>query len=191
MLKRSSLALALLAGACATNPDGGRLHEIPKGLVHVVFTGIDTAPREDLSWREALRLQERAREELQRTARDEGHVAWFFHAFDEDDLIFILARWQPGQLGGTYEVTARYSVPRTRRGERMLGVADEIAEYERGVGKIHAGMSLAEVEAVRGKPDQLVELGPFGAFDIIYPDLCVRFLKGRAAHLWSPERCQP
>ncbi|WAS93615.1 hypothetical protein [Nannocystis punicea] len=191
MLKRCALALTLLAAACATNQDGGRLREIPKGLVHVVFTGIDQAPREDLSWREALRLQERAREELKRTAREEGHVAWFFHAFDEEDLVFILARWHAGQLGGTYEALARYTVPRTRRGEQELGVADEIAEYERGVGKVHAGMSLAEVEAVRGKPDRRVELGPFGAFDILYPDLCVRFLEGRAAHLWSPERCQP
>ncbi|MDC0722384.1 hypothetical protein [Nannocystis bainbridge] len=191
MLKPCTLALALLAGACATQPDRGRWREIPKGLVHVVFTGIDAAPSESIGWREAVDLQNKAREELQRTVREEGHVAWFFHAFDDDDLVFILARWHAGGLGGTYEVFTRYLVPRGRRGERMLGVADEIAEYERGVGKVRAGMSLADVETVRGKPDKLVELGPFGAFDVVYPDLCVRFLEGRAAHLWSPERCQP
>lgn len=188
-----ALVLVVLASvACAGGRRDGRLHEIPKGLVHVVFTGFADAPLESLSAREAVALQMKVREEFTRTARDEGHVAWFFHAFDDDDLIFILARWNSGErIGGTYEVFARYDVPRSRRTERLLGVADEIAEYERGVGKVRAGMSLAEVEAVRGPPDELVQLGPVGAFDILYPDLCVRFLAGRAAHLWAPERCRP
>ncbi|MDC0673644.1 hypothetical protein [Nannocystis radixulma] len=190
MLKRLPAALAFALCACASG--SGRMHEIPKGLVHVTFRGFESAPRETLSGREAIDLQNKAREEMQRTIRDDGHVAWFFHGFDDDDLVFILARWDPGErIGGTYEVFARYHVSRGRRLERLLGVADEIAEYEKGVGKVRAGMSLADVEALRGKPERLVELGPVGAFDLIYPDLCVRFLEGRAAHLWSPERCQP
>lgn len=193
MNRRSPAALVLsLACACASARPDERLHEVPKGLVHVIFTGIAEAPLEPLSGREAVALQTRVQAELERTVREEGHVAWFFHAFDHDDLFFILARWNSGErVGGTYEVFARYEVPRSRRTERMLGVAEEIAEYERGIGKVRAGMSLAEVEAVRGPPDDLVQLGPVGAFDLLYPDLCIRFLEGRAAHLWSPERCQP
>lgn len=191
MLKRTSAALAFALAGCATAPDSGRMHEVPKGLVHVVFTGFESAPLESISGREALELQTRAREELQRTIRDEGHVAWFFHGFDDDDLVFILARWNPGErIGGTYEVFARYHVPRSRRLERRLGVADEIAEYERGIGPVHAGMSLQEVEAQRGRPETVIQLGPYGAFDYVYPDVCVRFLEARAAHVWPPERCQ-
>ena len=186
-------ALAVLALACATaHPAVGHLHVVPKGLVHVVFRGIAEAPLVELSGREAIALQKKIAEELRRTYGDEGHVAWFFHAFDEDDLIFIVARWRDGEvLGGTYEVFTRYQVRRTRRIEQALGVADEIAAYERGVGPVRAGMSQAEVEAAHGKPDAVIQLGPFGAFDYVYPDLCVRFLEGRAAHLWAPERCRP
>lgn len=185
--------LAALTLACASaRPDGGLLHVVPKGLVHVVFTGIAEAPLQELSGREALALHEKVDAELKRTYRDEGHVAWFFHAFDEDDLFFIVARWHAGAVsGGTYEVFTRYEVRRTRRIERALGVADEIAAYERGIGQVRAGMSLAEVEAARGKPEEVVQLGPVGSFDYVYPDLCVRFLEGRAAHLWAPDRCRP
>lgn len=194
MLKPALAALALAlfvhaAAACASTD--GRLHVVPKGLARVTFVGFDAAPVESLSGREAVALQMKTREEFTRTARDEGHVAWFFHAFDDDRLVFVLASWRSHErLGGTYEVFARYDVPRSRRTERMLGVADEIAEYERGVGKLRAGMSLSEVEAVRGAPDEVIRLGPPGAFDVLYPDLCVRFLEGRAAHLWPPERCR-
>jgi hypothetical protein len=189
---RCASGLLALALACASARHDGQLHVVPKGLVHVVFTRIAEAPREELSAREAIALREKIEAERARTYRDEGHVAWFFHAFDDDDLVFIVARWQPGEvIGGTYEAIARYEVRRTARIERALGVADEIAEYERGVGRVHAGMSHAEVEAARGKPDAVIQLGPFGAFDYIYPDLCVRFLEGRAAHLWAPDRCRP
>ncbi|MBZ5714027.1 hypothetical protein [Nannocystis pusilla] len=50
---------------------------------------------------------------------------------------------------------------------------------------------VACTRSARGEPEQLVELGPVGAFDLIDPDPCVRLLDGRAAHLWSPERCRP
>jgi hypothetical protein len=188
---RPLLALPLLAAlGCAHGPDT-TFHVVPKGLVHVVFTGVDAAPLEELSGREAIALHDKVTAEHARTAREEGHVAWFFHAFDADQLIFFVARWEPGDvIGGTYHVLTRYEVRRTRKSERALGVADEIAEYERGIGPVHAGMSLQEVEATRGRPELVYPLGPFGAFDYVYPDVCVRFLEGRAAHVWPPDRCQ-
>lgn len=188
----STLALALLAvlGCAHAGPDT-TFHVVPKGLVHVVFTGVDEAPLEELSSKQAIALHDKVRAEHQRTAAQEGHVAWFFHAFDADQLIFFVARWDPGDvIGGTYHVLTRYEVRRTRRVERALGVADEIAEYERGIGPVHAGMSLQEVEAQRGRPETVIQLGPYGAFDYVYPDVCVRFLEARAAHVWPPERCQ-
>lgn len=187
-LGRRSLALALLLG-CAHRPDT-TFHVVPKGLVHVVFTGVDEAPLEELTGKQAVALHDKVRAEHARTATEDGHVAWFFHAFDRDQLIFFVARWDPADVvGGTYHVLTRYEVRRTRKLERALDVADEIAEYERGIGTVHAGMSLQEVENQRGRPETVVPLGPFGAFDYVYPDLCVRFLEGRAAHVWPPDRC--
>lgn len=194
--QRPALALAAALAAadlgCASARPDTTFHEVPKGLVHVVFTGIAEAPLEELSGREAVALRDKVTAEHARTYLQEGHVAWFFHAFDEDQLIFFVARWDPADIiGGTYHVLARYDVRRTRRTERALGVADEIAEYERGIGRVRAGMSLQEIEAILGKPGQVIQLGPVGAFDYLYPDLCVRFLEGRAAHLWPPDRCKP
>jgi hypothetical protein len=186
---RSTLALLAVLGCAHAGPDT-TFHEVPKGLVHVVFTGVDEAPLEELSAREAIALHAKVKAERARTAQQEGHVAWFFHAFDADQLIFFVARWEPGEpLGGTYHVLTRYEVRRTRKVEKALDVADEIAEYERGIGPVHAGMSQQEVEAQRGRPETVIELGPVGAFDYVYPDVCVRFLEGRAAHVWAPERC--
>lgn len=185
-LRRLSLALTLLLG-CAHQHD---LLVVPKGLVHVTFTGLDEAPLEHISGREAIALHAKVKSEAARTAREDGHVAWFFHAFDSEELIFFVARYEQGPTTGTYHVLTRYEVRRTARVERALGVADEIAEYERGVGPVHAGMSMQEVEAARGKPDKVVPLGPWGAYDYVYPDVCVRILEGRAAHVWPAERCK-
>lgn len=183
-------SLAVTLAGCAGSRSG-TLHEVPKGLVHVVFTGLDEAPSDQLSGREAVKLRDKIDEEHRRTYLDDGHAAWFFHAFDEDELYFIVARWEGGDVvGGTYHVLTRYEVRRTRRIEKALGVADEIAEYERGVGKVRAGMSLHEVQDLRGAPDHVIQLGPVGAFDYVYKDLCVRFLEGRAAHLWPAESCR-
>ncbi len=188
--RRIALALAVLATGCGHRH--GVFHEVPKGLVHVVFTGIAGSPLEELSRREAIDLRDLIAAERERTHLQEGHVAWFFHGFDDEHLYFVVAHWHPGEVvGGTYHVVSRYEVTRSRRAERDLGVADEIAEYEKGVGTLRAGMSLQEVEALRGKPGAVVQLGPVGAFDYIYDDICVRFLEGRAAHLWPPAQCKP
>lgn len=192
MTTRRSLALALLLATGCAHTQHGTFHEVPKGLVHVVFSGVAESPLQTISGREAIALRDKVVAEHERTYLQEGHVAWFFHGFDDEHLIFLVARWDAAELvGGTYHVISRYEVNRSRRIERALGVADEIAEYERGVGKVHAGMSLPEVEALRGKPGAVIQLGPVGAFDYVYDDLCVRFLEGRAAHLWPPDRCKP
>lgn len=193
MHARALIGLIVAAGlGCAGTRASSGFHEVPQGLVHVVFTEVDVAPLEELSGREAVKLREKVAAEHRRTYLDEGHVAWFFHGFDEEQLYFFVARWEPGDIvGGTYHVLTRYEVRRTRRVERALGVADDIAEYERGAGGLRAGMSQQEVEAARGVPERVIQLGPWGAFDYVYKDICVRFLEGRAAHLWEPSRCAP
>lgn len=185
-----ALALALAGPGCAH--EHGAFREVPKGLVHVVFKDIAGSPLQELSGREAIALRDLIAAERERTYLQEGHVAWFFHGFDDEHLIFLVAHWHPAEVvGGAYHVLSRYEVPRSRRLERALDVADLIADYEKGAGKVRAGMSQQEVEARRGKPETVIQLGPFGAFDYIYDDLCVRFLEGRAAHLWKPEQCRP
>jgi hypothetical protein len=67
----------------------------------------------------------------------------------------------------------------------------EIREYETGQAGVRAGMSPAEVEAIKGKPTEVNELGPFGAFDWRYADVCVRFLENRVAFTRELRACGP
>jgi predicted esterase len=163
--------------------EAGR-HVIPQGLVHVKFTGTETAPLADTSADEAARIRERAEIAYRETYRDSGHRRWFFDAFDTRFLFFFIARWTPdARLGGTYAAERRYRVPRTPGAERALGVSDAIRQYEVGDQGVKAGMSVTEVEAVLGKPAQRRELGPVGSFDYSYPAACVRFLGFKVAHV--------
>ncbi|MBL9104602.1 MAG: hypothetical protein JNL82_26895 [Myxococcales bacterium] len=189
----AALGLAVLLDACdpadTRPPDSGR-HVVPLGLVHASFRGLDTAPGERLSLSEALTVRAAARDH----EAEHSHLLWFFHAFDRRTLVFIVARWQPLQPDGhgrLYTAERRIEVRRDRRSVRALDVASTIAEYERGRGDLRAGMTPAAVERRRGPPDQVHQLGPFGSFDYVYPDLCARFLAGRVAHLWPRDSCHP
>ena len=187
-----ALACLVLACATATPPDesiADERHVIPQGLVHVGFRDLDTAPLERIPLREALRLRDVVEHERLITSRDPNHRAWFFHAFDRRTLEFFVARWQPLRQGGTYTAERRILVRRSDHAARALAVDDTIAGYEQGRGDLRAGMSAADVERRRGLPQQVIQLGPVGAFDHVYPDLCVRFLSGRVAHLWPRAAC--
>jgi hypothetical protein len=180
------LLLACRPAADSTPPDR---HVIPLGLVHVALRGIDEAPAERLSLDAAADLYNVTETEYEATYRNPGHRRWFFHAFDRDTLVFLVALWQPRELGGTYTVVRRIVVRRTRRAALVLDVARRIAEYEHGTGDLRAGMTPEEVERRRGPPERVEELGPVGSFDYIYSDLCARFLSGKVAHLWPRESC--
>lgn len=194
----SRLALAalliLITPACdpadTRPPDAGR-HIIPQGLVHVSFRDLDTAPVERLPLHEALTVRAAATRDHETYYQEPGHRLWFFHAFDRRTLVFIVARWQPLHHGGIYTAERRIHVRRDRHSVLALDVAGTIAQYERGTGDLRAGMTPADVERRRGPPEQVNQLGPFGSFDYIYPDLCARFLDARVARLWPRSACLP
>jgi len=191
MSPRIGALLVLLACHPASDSTDPDRHVIPQGLVHVAFTGEDSAPRERLALRDALVVRDATELAYRTTHRDSGHRKWFFHAFDRRFLEFQVARWQPRDLGGTYVVERRIFVRRDRRATAALAVADRISEYEHGTGDLRAGMTPEEVTRRRGPPEHVQQLGPFGSFDFIYTDLCVRFLDGHAAHLWPRASCIP
>lgn len=189
MSPRIGALLVLLACEPTGDSTSPHHHVIPQGLVHVAFAGEDTAPRERLALRDALAVRAATELAYRTTNRDSGHRRWFFHAFDRHFLEFQVARWQPRDLGGTYVVERRIFVRRDRRASDALAVTDRIAEYEQGAGDLRAGMTPEEVTRRRGPPEHVQQLGPFGAFDFVYADRCIRFLDGRAAHLWPRTSC--
>jgi hypothetical protein len=165
-------------------------HVIPNGLVHVVLVGFDEAPAIELEAADARARQDDLERRLKDTYRDPNHERWFFHAFDAREMEFVIAKWEPhAPVGGRYVAVQRIRVARSPDAERALLVADVIKQYEQGEGGVRAGMTPEEVRAAKGAPNQEQQLGPFGAFDWIYPDQCVRFLQGRVAHVWEASRC--
>ncbi|MCA9637999.1 MAG: hypothetical protein KC420_18350 [Myxococcales bacterium] len=193
-----ALALAVAASGC-TGPKGqvsdnpepaaaGARQVIPQGLVHVGFVDVDAAPAKTFPWRDAAAL----RDEINRgqVGGEAGHLRWFFHAFDRRHMWFFIGRYEPREpVGGVYRAERQVIVRRSRAAELGLGVAATIAGYERGQVGLRAGMSPEEVEARHGAPQQVIQLGPFGAFDYIYADICVRFLENQASHILARELC--
>jgi hypothetical protein len=75
---------------------------MPNGVVHVLLVGFDAAPAVDLDADAALAKQGAVDAKYEPTYRDAGHEQWFFHAFDERTLFFVMARWEPdGRRGGS------------------------------------------------------------------------------------------
>ncbi len=191
MSPRVGALLVLLACEPTGDSTSPHHHVIPQGLVHVAFAGEDTAPRERLTLRDALAVRDAIELSYRTTYQDRDHRKWFFHAFDRRFLEFQVARWLPRELGSLYIVERRIFVRRDRRSVAALDVADRIAEYEQGAGDLRAGMTPEEVTRRRGPPEHVQQLGPFGSFDFVYADRCIRFLDGRAAHLWPRASCVP
>jgi hypothetical protein len=167
--------------------EAGPRHVIPNGLVHVALVGFDDAPTVTLDVEAAAARYAEVERRLTTTYLDPGHERWFFHQFDRREMVFVIARYEPGdRIGGRYVATQRIVVARSPAAARALKVDAAMAEYETGQGGVHAGMTPAEVEAVRGKPMSVQQLGPFGAFDWTYADVTVRFLQDRVSNLFPP-----
>lgn len=157
-------------------------HELPIGIDGVVIDGEATAERVDASLAEALEIRAR-------TVLDRGNdQRWIFRSFDADSLTFLRARIEPNpergrRPWGALRVHRVYRIPRDARSEAALGVAETIRSYETGIRGVRCGMTLSETRALLGEPGETVELGPVGAFDLIYDDLTIRFLENRVASL--------
>jgi hypothetical protein len=177
--------------APAASVPGAKRVVLPNGLVHVVLVGFDTAPALDLDAARAAARRDAVTERYRTTYLDTGHEKWFFHAFDDRELVFVVARWEPrSPSGGRYIATQRLRVARSTASVRTLGLEETIREYEVGTGGLRAGMNPDEVRAVKGPPLGENQLGPFGAFDWVYDDLCVRFLEGRVSDVRTRDRCR-
>jgi hypothetical protein len=179
-------------GTSAPGPARAAGHVIPNGLVHVTLVGFDDAETATLDPDDAVKRKREVERRFAATYRDDGHERWFFHAFDARELVFVIARWERHEpVGGSYVATKRIVVPRSDDAERDLGVDATIRQYEHATGGVKAGMNTDEVRAARGDPEREQPLGPWGAFDWVYPDACVRFLGNRVAHVWSRDACVP
>jgi hypothetical protein len=164
-------------------------HVLPFGLVGVGMRKDRDVQVIETSLAEAKRLRTQLETDLDTDSAAEKRT-WFFREFDDDFLIFFIAKYEPGQTPGrrpwgTYVVERLLRVPRSREAEEELGIGEVVSLYEVGRGGIKGGMSQEEVVQLLGEPQQREALGPFGAYDLIYEKLRVRFLDEEVAALWE------
>jgi len=154
-----------------TVPKENKSYVIPNGIVGVQFIGQDKAKTVDLTYEQAKELMS---------------DKVFFKGFDKDNLIFHATRYKANPVKnkrpwGTYFIEKIYRIKRSREVEAGLGISKVIEFYEQGMDGIRGGMGTDEVVVVLGKPKQIEQLGPFGAFDYIYDNARIRFLEYKVA----------
>jgi hypothetical protein len=165
-------------------------HVVPNGLVEVRLEDFDLVSYLDVDLHTAVQTREAVEAEFDASYGLVGHPRWFFHAFDQENLDFIVARFEPTERDHSrYVAQRRLRVKRTKEAEVALGVADVVAEYEVGTSGVKAGMSPREVGAIAGRAYTRRPLGPPGAYELKYASLCVQYLEGRVAHVWSKDQC--
>jgi hypothetical protein len=165
-------------------------HVLPNGLIEVRLEDFDRVSYLDVDLHTAVQTREAVEAEFKNAYGTIGHPRWFFHAFDDRNLDFIVARFEPTEHDRVrYVAERRLRVKRTKEAEAALGVSDVVAEYEVGTNGLKAGMSPREVGRIAGHAETGRPLGPPGAYELRYAAYCVQFLEGRAAHIWGRDQC--
>jgi hypothetical protein len=188
-----ALRLAVLAStACAPIPPGPfDRHVVPNGLIEVRLEDFDVVSYLDVDLHTAVQTREAVESEFKTSYGHVGHPRWFFHAFDTNNLDFIVARFEPTERDRSrYVAQRRLRVKRTKAAELALGVSEVVAEYEVGTRGLKAGMSPREVGKIAGRAETERALGAPGAYELRYATFCVQYLEGRVAHVWNRDTCR-
>lgn len=186
-----AVSVIVCAGGCATSSSHGfDRHVVPKNLVQVALEDFDVVSFLDVDLHTAVQTREAVESEFSTAYGRKGHPRWFFHAFDESNLDFVVARYEPRDATTSrYVAQRRLRVKRSREAERALGVTDVVRQYEIGTRGVKAGMSRREVTGALGRPQSWIPRADKGSFDLLYPSFCVRFTNDRVAHVWRRDVC--
>jgi hypothetical protein len=91
-----------------------------------------------------------------------GERAWFFRAYNDDELVFLEGSYHPYddphpvKRVGRYRIERRVIVPRSERALDSLGVRGEVEQREQGVCGIRVGMTSIDVHERLGAPSSVV-----------------------------------
>ncbi len=211
LLSLSSAALGLvvaLSGCASTAPTSKTTidrHVVPNAIVQVSLEDFDVVSFIDIDLHTAVQTREAVESEFNSAYGKTGHPRWFFHAFDQKNLDFVVARFEPKDAKKPrYVAERRLRVKRTAEAERALGVTYVVHEYEVGTRGIKAGMTRREVLRVAGRPEAERSTSPVpvpapapaaspsppkGTFEMRYPAFCVRFVDNKVAHVLRRDQC--
>jgi hypothetical protein len=130
---RSVAVLALIAAAtavgCATTEPPVDRHIVPPTLTSVTLEDFEGVNGLDVDLHTAVQTREAIESEFSRGYLQQGHMRWFFHAFDGQYLDFVVARYEPVSGGSSrYVAQTLLRVKRTPDAEVRLGVTDVVRD---------------------------------------------------------------
>jgi len=129
LLQSSVVVLALLVGTGCSAPTPPR-YVVPNLFAEVSIVDVDVVGGVDVDLHTAVQTREAVESEFQKAYGQKGHPRWFFHAFDRENLDFVVARYEPTAGASRYVALRRLRVKRTRDAERALGVVDVVHDFE-------------------------------------------------------------
>ena len=162
--------------------------------VGLTLEGETTAPTVHLSLDAAIARRDELRGDDPPPGIEAGERAWFFRAYDDDDLVFLEGRYhpyddpRPTKRVGRYRIDRRVIVPRSERALDALGVRGEVEQREKGVCGVRTGMTAAEVQERYGTPTDVMYMQAAGCvvhhYDQLHVQLCHELVTDVSA-----ERC--
>jgi hypothetical protein len=178
------------AGCASTPAPPVDRHVVPNALSQVALEDFEIVSFLDVDLHTAVQTREAVESEFNTAYGQMGHPRWFFHAFDQSNLDFIVARFEPNErVRSRYVAQRRLRVKRSPQAERALGVSNVVREYEVGTRGVKTGMTKRDVVKVAGRAENERALGRAGSFDLRYAAFCVRFVDSKVAHVWRREQC--
>jgi hypothetical protein len=181
-------ALVLLV-ACGGS--GSHLTTVPIGLT---LEDEARAPSVRLTLDEARARRDELRRDEPPPGIQAGEHAWFFRAYDDDQLVFLEGSYhpyddpRPMKRMGRYRIDRRVIVPRSDRALDVLGIRAEVDMREQGVCGIRIGMTTMEVRERLGDPTQVTYPQAAGCINEDYGAVHVYACQDAVSHV-TAERC--
>ena len=135
------VVVASVVSACASAPQPPvDRHVVPPTLTSITLEDFEGVNGLDVDLHTAVQTREAVESEYSRGYGQKGHMRWFFHAFDGQNLDFVVARYEPTKAGDSkYVAQTLLRVKRTPDAEARLGVSDVVhaQEKKKSVKRIH------------------------------------------------------
>jgi hypothetical protein len=181
-------ALLVLLAACG---GGSHLTTVPVGLT---LENESAAPSVQMTLDDAIARRDELRQDDPPPGIQRGERAWFFRAYDDDELVFLEGSYdpyddpRPTKRVGRYRIDRRVIVPRSERALDALGVRADIEMRGPGVCGIRVGMTSNDVRARLGTPTSVTYPQAAGCVDEEFGPVHVASCQGEVTHV-TADRC--
>lgn len=155
----------LLVVLAACGADSSHRTTVSVGLT---LEGETAAPTVRMSLDDALERRAELRADEPPPGLQRGERAWFFRAYDDDELVFLEGSYapyddpRPLKRVGRYRIDRRVIVPRSDRALDLFAIRAEVEQREQGICGIRVGMTKTDVRERLGDPTAVTHMQAAG-----------------------------